>query len=158
MAARRGALAEGAARASGERARRRTTPLIGAEPLVPAITEPPKKAAATKATTTKAAKKPAARKPAATKATGEEGEDDEGTGDEHDDHRDPDDGSHEEGQGPQSSRHHGGRFRPARRGDLDTAGASGCVRGGAHPWCPRPSPSRPHGDLGALAPGLASGW
>jgi 1-acyl-sn-glycerol-3-phosphate acyltransferase len=36
MAARRGALAAGAARASGERARRRSTPLIGADPVVPA--------------------------------------------------------------------------------------------------------------------------
>ncbi|MFQ6172275.1 1-acyl-sn-glycerol-3-phosphate acyltransferase [Oryzobacter sp. R7] len=34
--ARRGALAAGAARASGERARRRSTPLIGADPVVPA--------------------------------------------------------------------------------------------------------------------------
>ncbi len=36
MAARQGALAAGAARASGERARRRSTPLLGAEPVVPA--------------------------------------------------------------------------------------------------------------------------
>ncbi len=36
MAARQGALAAGAARASGERAKRRSTPLIGAEPIVPA--------------------------------------------------------------------------------------------------------------------------
>jgi 1-acyl-sn-glycerol-3-phosphate acyltransferase len=36
MAARQGALAAGAARASGERARRRSTPLIGADPVVPA--------------------------------------------------------------------------------------------------------------------------
>jgi 1-acyl-sn-glycerol-3-phosphate acyltransferase len=36
MATRQGALAAGAARASGERARRRSTPLIGAEPVVPA--------------------------------------------------------------------------------------------------------------------------
>jgi hypothetical protein len=35
MAARQGALAAGAARASGERARRRSTPLIGAEPITP---------------------------------------------------------------------------------------------------------------------------
>ena len=35
MAARQGALAAGAARASGERAKRRSTPLIGAEPIVP---------------------------------------------------------------------------------------------------------------------------
>ncbi len=35
MAARQGALAAGAARASGERARRRSTPLIGAEPIPP---------------------------------------------------------------------------------------------------------------------------
>ncbi len=34
MAARQGALAAGAARASGERAKRRSTPLIGAEPIV----------------------------------------------------------------------------------------------------------------------------
>ncbi len=64
MPARQGALAAGAARASGERARRRSTPLIGAEPIVPlddataapgaasgkpAATKPsPKKKAATK--------------------------------------------------------------------------------------------------------------
>ena len=39
MAARQGTLAAGAARASGERAKRRSTPLIGAEPIVPA--DPP---------------------------------------------------------------------------------------------------------------------
>jgi 1-acyl-sn-glycerol-3-phosphate acyltransferase len=37
--ARRGTLAAGAARASGERARRRSTPLIGADPVVPAADE-----------------------------------------------------------------------------------------------------------------------
>jgi 1-acyl-sn-glycerol-3-phosphate acyltransferase len=41
MAARQGALAAGAARASGERAKRRSTPLIGAEPIVVADDETP---------------------------------------------------------------------------------------------------------------------
>ncbi|HET7820596.1 MAG TPA: lysophospholipid acyltransferase family protein, partial [Ornithinibacter sp.] len=89
MAARQGALAAGAARASGERAKRRSTPLIGAEPIVPAdaadavtaavpepVAEPTpaaKKSSATKArakksTATKAAAKTstAAKKSAAT--------------------------------------------------------------------------------------------
>ncbi len=66
MAARPGSLAAGAARASGERARRRSTPLIGADPVVvaPESTAPPaRKAAASK----KAAAKKAATKKAATK-------------------------------------------------------------------------------------------
>ncbi len=65
MAARPGALAAGAARASGERARRRSTPLIGADPVVPA----PTTAAGKKATaTTRAAGKKPARKAATKRA------------------------------------------------------------------------------------------
>ena len=72
MAARQGALAAGAARASGERARRRSTPLIGAEPVVPAgdvadaVVPASKKPASRKAASTKpTAKKAASTKPAA---------------------------------------------------------------------------------------------
>lgn len=61
MAARQGALAAGAARASGERARRRSTPLIGAEPVVAAGDTADAVASATT--------KPAAKKAAARKAT-----------------------------------------------------------------------------------------
>ena len=69
MAARQGTLAAGAARASGERAKRRSTPLIGAEPIVPAdppgtpdavpppVPAPTEKAASTKASTRKATQK-----------------------------------------------------------------------------------------------------
>ena len=68
MAARRGALAAGAARAGGERARRRTTPLIGADPVTVAD-DAAVEAVLPKAPVTKAAaKKPAPAKPAATKA------------------------------------------------------------------------------------------
>ena len=85
MAARQGTLAAGAARASGERAKRRSTPLIGAEPIVPAdppgtpdavpapVPAPTEKAASTKASTkkatTKASAKKATTKPSAKKAT-----------------------------------------------------------------------------------------
>ena len=75
MAARQGALAAGAARASGERARRRSTPLIGAEPVVPAgdvadaVVPASKKPASRKAASTKpTAKKAASTKPATKKA------------------------------------------------------------------------------------------
>ena len=85
MAARQGALAAGAARASGERAKRRSTPLIGAEPIVPAdapdptsdaVPAPvpvvtgkasPKKAASTKAATRKPSTKAATKKASAKK-------------------------------------------------------------------------------------------
>jgi hypothetical protein len=84
MAARQGALAAGAARASGERARRRSTPLIGAEPVVPAgdtadaVASATKKPAAKQATPKKAKKpaapkKPAAKKVARPRASREEG-------------------------------------------------------------------------------------
>jgi 1-acyl-sn-glycerol-3-phosphate acyltransferase len=61
MAARQGALAAGAARASGERAKRRSTPLIGAEPIVPAdaadaVTAAPEPVAVPRASAKKAAK------------------------------------------------------------------------------------------------------
>ncbi|MBM6399931.1 lysophospholipid acyltransferase family protein [Phycicoccus sonneratiae] len=75
MAARRGTLAAGAARAGGERARRRTTPLIGADPVQEApaaeapVRRPAAKATTTKATTTKATTKKAATRKAATRKT-----------------------------------------------------------------------------------------
>ena len=77
MAGRRGALAAGAARASGERAKRRATPLIGADPVVlaqgsteetpaeaptPATTPAGKKAAAKSASQKKGAARKAAKK------------------------------------------------------------------------------------------------
>ncbi|HET6969088.1 MAG TPA: 1-acyl-sn-glycerol-3-phosphate acyltransferase [Ornithinibacter sp.] len=87
MAARRGTLAAGAARASGERARRRTTPLIGAEPVVVApetgdagagstpaaaatapSTDPTKKSPAATPTRTSPAEKPTAKKAPAKKS------------------------------------------------------------------------------------------
>ena len=66
MATRRGALAAGAERASGERARRRSTPLLGAEPVVPAevAATPVAAPAAPKRATTRTAQ--AATKPATT--------------------------------------------------------------------------------------------
>ena len=69
MATRQGALAAGAARASGERARRRSTPLIGAEPVVPApdaVAPVGRKAAVEKSAAPKTAdaKKAAAKKAA----------------------------------------------------------------------------------------------
>ncbi len=93
--ARRGALAAGAERASGERARRRATPLIGAEPVTVAddgatsaagaaqASQAPKKSTskesaartpASKKSTSKksAAKKPASKKSAAKKSTSKE--------------------------------------------------------------------------------------
>jgi len=82
MAARQGTLAAGAARASGERAKRRSTPLIGAEPIVPAdatdstpdavpapVAPATKKAASTKAASTKAASTKASTRKATQKAT-----------------------------------------------------------------------------------------
>ena len=82
MATRKGALAAGAARASGERAKRRSTPLVGAEPVILAAssaagegaptTRQPTRAAATavrKATAKKVtAKKATAKKASATTA------------------------------------------------------------------------------------------
>lgn len=65
----RGALAAGAARASGERARRRSTPLIGAAPVEPVeepVTKAPTRTRATKATTSRPARKAA---PKAAKTT-----------------------------------------------------------------------------------------
>lgn len=57
--ARRSALAAGAARASGERARRRSTPLIGADPVVVDATPTATRATATKAGAKKATSKKA---------------------------------------------------------------------------------------------------
>ena len=74
MAARQGALAAGAARASGERAKRRSTPLIGADPVVLADDTPgPDDASAPTAgasSTTKPAKKKAARSKAVSPKAG----------------------------------------------------------------------------------------
>ncbi|MEO5610049.1 MAG: 1-acyl-sn-glycerol-3-phosphate acyltransferase [Ornithinibacter sp.] len=73
MAASKGALAAGAARASGERAKRRSTPLVGAEPVILAASSTPAKARATTKKTaakkTTAAAKRTAAKTTATKAT-----------------------------------------------------------------------------------------
>jgi 1-acyl-sn-glycerol-3-phosphate acyltransferase len=65
MAARQGALAAGAARASGERAKRRSTPLIGAEPIVPVEASD----AVSAAVPEPAAPRPAAKKSSGAKAT-----------------------------------------------------------------------------------------
>lgn len=65
--ARRGALAAGAARASGERARRRSTPLIGADPVVPAEDAPLASTGRPRASTT-TSRKAASTKTASTKA------------------------------------------------------------------------------------------
>ena len=68
MAARQGALAAGAARASGERAKRRSTPLIGAEPIVVADdTATPDDGPVTVAKASKASKAKSA-KPSGTRA------------------------------------------------------------------------------------------
>jgi 1-acyl-sn-glycerol-3-phosphate acyltransferase len=72
MAARQGALAAGAARASGERAKRRSTPLIGAEPIVPSEASDAVTAAVPEPVSgpTPAAKKSSGTKARAKKATG----------------------------------------------------------------------------------------
>ncbi|MEO7422663.1 MAG: 1-acyl-sn-glycerol-3-phosphate acyltransferase [Ornithinibacter sp.] len=54
MATGKGALAAGAARASGERAKRRSTPLVGAEPVVLAVSSTPGDGSATTRSTTSA--------------------------------------------------------------------------------------------------------
>ena len=77
MAARQGALAAGAARASGERAKRRSTPLIGADPVVLADDTPapddasaPAAAASTPTKPRKPTKKAARSKAVSSKAAG----------------------------------------------------------------------------------------
>ncbi len=67
MAARQGALAAGAARASGERAKRRSTPLIGAEPIVVAD-DPTTSDAGPTATASSSSSKVKAAKPSGAKA------------------------------------------------------------------------------------------